>query len=67
MDADTLSRLPLDIKKYMEVCTNEITTEALDTTVNAVLAQSKGEITLVSSCQLQPLLQNQIKDFFSIL
>ena len=37
--------------------TNEITTEALDTTVNAVLAQSKGEITCVFS-QLQPLLQN---------
>ena len=48
MDADTLSRFPLDIKKYMELCTNKITTEALDTTVNVVLAQSKGEIAWVS-------------------
>ena len=49
VDTDTLSRLPLDIKKYTELCTNEITTEALDTTVNVVLAQSKGETTWVSS------------------
>ena len=63
MDADTLSRLPLDIKKYMELCSNEITTEALDTTVNAVLAQSKGEITLVSSLSAAATSSEPDKEF----
>ena len=49
VDADTLSRLPLDINAYMEQCTLRVSQDVLDTTVNTVLAQDRGKITWISS------------------
>ena len=42
VDADTLSRLPLDFEKYMTECTKETTPTSIDATVNALKAQQTG-------------------------
>ena len=48
----------------MELCTSEITTEALDTTVNTVLAQSKGEITWATSLSTAATSSKPDKELF---
>ncbi|KAL9967048.1 hypothetical protein ACROYT_G025206 [Oculina patagonica] len=44
VDADVLSRIPLDIDKYMRDCTEEIPKDVLAATVEAVREQAKGAI-----------------------
>ena len=42
-DADTLSRMPINVVDYMAKCTTEVSPEELDTTVNAIRCQITGE------------------------
>ena len=48
-DADTLSRMPLDVERYMGECTEEVSQEELSTTVTAVLSQTTGQATWASA------------------
>ena len=43
IDADTLSRMPLDINSYMSACTSETNSDDFQTTVAAVSSQLVGE------------------------
>ena len=49
VDADVLSRMPLDIEKYMKDCTVEISDEEFQTTVSAVSSQFTNETVWVSA------------------
>ena len=49
IDADTLSRMPLDINSYMSACTSETSSDDFQTTVAAVSSQSVGETIWVSA------------------
>ena len=49
IDADTLSRMPLDINSYMSACTSETSSDDFQTTVAAVSSQSVGETAWVSA------------------
>ena len=49
IDVDILSRIPLDIDKYMTDCTEEIPKDVLETTVEAVREQAKGTIPWVTA------------------
>lgn len=49
VDADVLSRIPLDIDKYMSDCTEEVPKDVLEATVEAVREQAKGTIPWVTA------------------
>ena len=49
VDADVLSRMPLDKEKYMKDCTVEISDEEFQTTVSAVSSQFTNETVWVSA------------------
>ena len=49
IDADTLSRTPLDINSYMSACTSETSNDDFQTTVAAISSQSVGETVWVSA------------------
>ena len=49
VDADVLSRIPLDIEKYMKDCTAEISDEEFQTTVSAISSQFTNETVWVSA------------------
>ena len=53
-DADTLSRLPLDMENYMRTCTTEVSQAELETTVHAIEAQSQGTVTWASAITTDP-------------
>ena len=53
-DADTLSRLPLDVEKFMDGCTAEVTCQDLDTTINAIQAQGNGTTTWAAAIAVSP-------------
>lgn len=42
VDADSLSRMPLDVEKLMKECTEEISYDAVGTTVEAVETQTEA-------------------------
>ena len=44
-DADTLSRLPLDVEQFMAGCTAEVSCEDLHATISAIRAQVNNDIT----------------------
>ena len=45
VDADTLSRMPLDIDSYIKGCTAEVSRDEIGTTVTALNAQIQGDTT----------------------
>ena len=55
-DADTLSRLPLDMNQYIQHCTEEVSRDDMDATVEAVEAQGEGGTAWATavSAQLEP-------------
>ena len=48
-DADILSRMPLDIKKYISACTNESSKAEFEAVVSAISGQSSNKIVWVSA------------------
>ena len=53
-DADVLSRMPINIDKYMSECTEEVSTGELDTTASAVLSQGTGRTTWAAAVSTDP-------------
>ena len=53
-DADTLSRMPINVVDYMAKCTTEVSLEELDTTVNAIRCQITGETAWASAISIDP-------------
>ena len=53
-DADTLSRMPLDIDSYMERCTAEVSREEIGASVDSVQAQTHGQVTWATAINVQP-------------
>lgn len=49
IDADVLSRMPLDIHKYMRDCTEEVPRDVMDATLDVVREQAKGTIPWITA------------------
>ena len=48
-DADTLSRMPLDIQEYMRSCTAETSQETIQASISGIQAQEKNENAWISA------------------
>ena len=53
-DADTLSRLPENMSKYMDSCTAETCQDELRAIVQSIQLEDKGKVTWVSSLTHDP-------------
>ena len=58
VDADTLSRMPLDIDAYMETCTAETTQDVLKAVVSSAQLQDQGRATWLTAFTDDPSLLN---------
>ena len=54
IDADFLSRMPLNIDEYIPQCTEELATDVLQATVSACCGQRKSEVAWVSALSAKP-------------
>ncbi|XP_061817764.1 uncharacterized protein [Nerophis lumbriciformis] len=52
VDADTLSRCPLDINKYVSECTQELTREVVTTTWGGCRAGERGDVAWIAALAL---------------
>ena len=60
-DADCLSRLPLDINKYENLCQKEVSPDSFRALVAGVLVQEQCDETwLVNSCESQILVKKSL-------
>ena len=64
-DADALSRMPVDLKNYREMCTDEVPSENIKAVITGITAHQDGNATWVTALTLDEDLPDIDNDFLA--
>ena len=64
-DADALSRMPVDLANYRELCTEEVPSENIKAVITGITAQQYGNVTWVTALTLDEDLPDINNDFLT--